>query len=204
MRRMYDLFLAPLRNQKKRLIQIIFALAILSISQAAFLVLVKGFMEARFGSSSIDETIQLSSLLPADIIRYFPSLSELVILRSQITIGVPVCLLFAGFTKALATYIYQLGQHAIALFIAKTYRDRLFSALLSLPYVEIKKASPADWMSVIMNDVMFLQMRFSDFMSSFIKDTVLVVSCFIALSFIHWPSALILAFFSPFLFFVSF
>jgi subfamily B ATP-binding cassette protein MsbA len=99
----------------------------------------------------------------------------------------------------LATYFYQLHQQALSLLLAKNYRDRLFAALIALPYVEIRKRPAGEWMSLIMNDVMLLQTRFSDLMTALIKDTFLLIACYVALAIVHWPSALVLLGFSPFL-----
>ena len=53
-------------------------------------------------------------------------------------------------------------------------------------------------MSLLMNDVFFLQDRISDLLDGLIKDPVLVVASFFTLMWIHWPSACVLMIVAPF------
>ena len=55
-------------------------------------------------------------------------------------------------------------------------------------------------MSILMNDVLYLQSRFSDFVASIIKDSVLILSALAAMFLIHWQTAAILIVASPVLF----
>ena len=191
-----DLFLAPLMAQRQRLLGILVSLLVLSASQALFLLLVKGFIKALFQSSGVSQ-FSLLDLLPEKSAKWLPQLSDVTISATNLAVAVPISILLAGLTKSLATYLYQVNQQGLALYLAKNYRERLFRALVSLPFVEICKRPVGAWMSLIMNDVLLLQSRFSDILTSLVRDSVAVIGCFAILIIVHWPSALVLGLLSP-------
>jgi ABC-type multidrug transport system fused ATPase/permease subunit len=47
-------------------------------------------------------------------------------------------------------------------------------------------------MSIVINDVAFVQARLSEFMSSFLRGGVAVIASLVTMALIHWPSALVL------------
>ena len=119
--------------------------------------------------------------------------------RAWLTAGVPLLMLLAGLLKGLATWIYQMNQQALSQWLAKHFRDRLFESLLTLPFSVSGSRPPGEWMSVIMNDVYYLQTRFSEMISSLIKDGVLILSALAAIAVLHPPTALGLLLAAPFL-----
>jgi|LauGreDrversion4_2_1035121.scaffolds.fasta_scaffold03876_2 subfamily B ATP-binding cassette protein MsbA len=191
-----ELFLQPLAAQRHRIFGIVLSLIILSASQALFLLLVKGFIKALFQSQGVSQ-FSLLELLPEKSGHWLPQLKDVTITTENLSIAVPISILLAGLTKSLASYLYQLNQQGLALYLAKNYRERLFRALLGLPFVEICKKPVGAWMSLIMNDVMLLQSRFTDILTSLVRDSVAVVGCFVILSVVHWPSAVVLGVLSP-------
>ncbi len=193
-----DLFVAPLLSQRSRLVGIAGSLLVLALSEALFLLLVKGFIKALF-TDATKTTVQLSDLLPAKAMSWAPALSGLEVASATLAVAVPIMILVAGWCKSLASYLYQLNQQALAIYLARTYREKLFRTLISLPYTEITKRQVGAWMSLIMNDVMLLQTRFTDIMTGLIKDTVATFACYVVLAIIHWPSALALFVLSPFI-----
>lgn len=193
------LFLEPLWEQKYRLVSIFFSLIALSITQGLFLVLVGPFLKALFGVGLETGYVDIVELVPKNALLLFPKLSSFRIEQSYLIVAIPSLMLIAGFGKCLFTYFYQLNQQAVALYVAKRYRQDLFKAILSLPFVKIAKRSPAKWMSIIMNDVMFLQSRFSEITTNFFRDSVLIVSCVIVLFFLHIPTAIVLCILIPFI-----
>lgn len=198
-RLIFDLFVRPIGELRSSAFKIIFALLILAVAQGFFLLLIGPFIKALFGIGLANEVISLAEIAPANIIKLFPDINQYAVKKEHLVIGIPLLILFTGIIKALATYIYNLNQQAIALFMAQNYRNRLFTALLSLPYNHITSKSPAKWMSLIMNDVMFLQSRYSEITATFIKDSVLIISCLIFIAILFPLGALILLVIAPFL-----
>jgi subfamily B ATP-binding cassette protein MsbA len=136
-------------------------------------------------------------VLQSNIIELFPKLGQVSFDRLELCFVVPAAILLAGFLKSVASYFYSLNQQGLALFVSKSFRDKLFEALLYKPYRDIKSQSPGQWMSRIMNDVLFLQTRLSDILSSFVRDSVIIITSFAVLSWLHWPSALIMLTIGP-------
>ena len=191
-----DLFVKPIMAQRRRLFVLIASLVVLGLSESFFLINIRGFVKVLFHDPHA-VAISVRELLPDSVSHQMPMLANYQIPARDLALYVPLVILFAGLLKSIATYFYQLNQQGLSLVLAKNYRDRLFSALIALPYVEIKKRPAGEWMSLIMNDVMLLQTRFSDLMTALVKDTFLLFACYVALAVVHWPSALILIAFSP-------
>ena len=192
-----ELLTQPLKAQKGRLVGIVAALAILALSQALFLLMVKGFVKALFQEPG-RAAVPLISLLPDKVAVHFPAWHSVMLSRAMLGVSVPLVIAFAGLAKAMASYLYQLNQQAVALHLARRYRERLFEALLALPYIEIRRRPAGEWMSIIMNDVMLLQNRFTDVTTALVKDSVAVVSCFAVLLIVHWPTAVVILVLAPF------
>lgn len=187
---------APVMRQRFVLVSIFLALLFLSLSQAAFLVLIKGFLAAFFADVTTD-AIALSAVIPQRFIAFIGTDFDLVMRRRSVVVYVPIGIVFAGFLKAFASYIYNVGVARLALKVGQHYRETVFQAIVSLPWLRSSQRSPGEWMSVIMADAVFIQTRLSDFSTAFIKDSVLIISCLVTLAFIHWPAALILLLISP-------
>ena len=185
-------------SQKSSLIVGAVALAFLGLSQALFLLLIKGFIKALF-SSAERTSIPIGELLPHELLRAVTVPLDFPLARADLAIAVPAAIIAAGLLMSVALYYYQYNQQAISMFVAKYLRERLFSRILSLDFSRIAGRSAGQWMSVIMNDIMFLQNRFSDLLTALFKDTVVIVSCFFVLLFIHFPTALVLLAIAPFI-----
>jgi ABC-type multidrug transport system fused ATPase/permease subunit len=187
----------PVLSQKKRLSVLLVSLAVLSLSQALLLVLIGPMIKALFLPGGSGEKVGLDQVLQSNIIELFPKLGQVSFDRLELCFVVPAAILLAGFLKSVASYFYSLNQQGLALFVSKSFRDKLFEALLHKPYRDIKSQSPGQWMSRIMNDVLFLQTRLSDILSSFVRDSVIIITSFAVLSWLHWPSALIMLTIGP-------
>lgn len=199
-----DLFLAPVWLCKAQIVKIIFALIVLTIAQSAFLFLVQPFLHVLF--QGVGQDVFLKDFVPenyrAIVVEYFgEGLLQFSLPYKNLIYVVPFMIFLAGFLKALAGYLYLFNQEYIAIYVAKQYRNKLIGAILSLSYLDIKKRSPGDWMSIVMNDVVFLQTRFSDVANTFVRGGVSIVSCLIVLAWINWPSALVIVCLAPFLMF---
>ena len=191
-----SLLASPLRGETSRLLVIAAALIILSASQGALLFLVKGFVSALFTAHDARE-VPLSALLPPKLLRLWPHLASLSLERAALGVWVPAGILLAGILKTFATYLYQLNQQALALKVARSFRERVFRAILSLTYVGVKARETGEWMSLVMSDALVLQTRFTDLMTGLVKDSVVTVACFLALTVIHWPTGLVIMLLSP-------
>lgn len=174
------------------------ALVFLGLSQAIFLLLIKGFVKALF-SSAAQPAFALSELLPPDFLRVVRVPPGMQVARSDLAIFVPLAIIAAGLLMSVALYFYQYNQQAISMYVARYLREKIFERILALDYARVAQRSPGSWMSVIMNDIMFLQNRFSDLLTALFKDTVVIVSCFFVLLYIHLPTALVLALLAPFI-----
>ena len=194
-----QIIIDALKQQKSRLYSIAIALVVLSLTQGIFLLMVGPFLKTLFGAGISTGFVSCSDMMPQSMRHALPGLADIKIDRKLLVIGVPLLMFLAALIKAIATYIYQLHQQAIALFIARRYREKLFEAIISQNFRAISAHSPAHWMSVIMNDVFYLQNSFSDIASCIVKDGILVLSCFLAICVIHLPTAIALVLAAPFL-----
>jgi subfamily B ATP-binding cassette protein MsbA len=183
-------------ERRKSTVAALCALAFLGLSQALSLVLIKGFVKALIGSSE-RQTYGLQELLPPDFLRVVRVSPDYQVARSDLAVFVPVAIIGAGLMMSAALYYYQYHQQVVSMYVAKFLRERLFARILSFRYGRIVQRSPGVWMSVIMNDIMFLQNRLSDLLTALFKDMVIVFSCFAFLIFAHPPTALVLAVLAP-------
>ncbi len=203
--------LEPVFEQRSVVFTVLVALAFMSLTQGLGLLLIKGFLAAFFtnvpesairdsgmGVSSVQTTlISVASLLPAKLQSYLPSSWNLELNRSELAWFIPVSIVVAGFLKALAGYIYTISLSRLSLKVAQNYREKVFAGILDLPWLISATRGPGEWMSVVMSDAIFIQSRLTDFSTAFLKDGVLIVSCMVTLSFIHWPAALVLLALAP-------
>ncbi len=185
-------------SQKKSLLIGICSLAVLGLSQAGFLLLVKSFLKALF-SPGMSSTIPIGELLPPEVIRRTPFALDYPVAYSDLAVAVPCAIIFAGLLMSLALYFYQFHQQSISMFVAKYLREKVFSRIMTLEFSAISARSPGSWMSLVMNDILFLQNRFSDLLTALFKDSVVILSCLAVLFCTHAPTAFILALAAPFI-----
>ena len=193
------LFLKPLYSRKKPVIFLLLALLVLALSQSLILFCLGPFLKVLLGPGLSQEQVLLSDLLPEKLMSLLNLSSGLALDSGLLIWLVPGGLLVAGALRSVSLYVYQFNTAVIALFITKNYRDRFFEALLGRQYLYIRTRSPAEWMSALMNDVLFLQARFTDILNSFIRDGVVMVSALASLYIIYWPLAVILTGIAPFI-----
>jgi ABC-type multidrug transport system fused ATPase/permease subunit len=186
---------ASLGRERGRLVVIAGALAVLGAAQGLFLLLVKGFVQALFQGDG--QPVAVTTLLPESVLRYLPQWGGVYVAPATLAVAVPLAIAVAGLGKAIATYVYQWQQQSLALAVARDLRLALFERLLAQPYETIRGRSAGEWMSVVMNDVMFVQQRFSDIMTGLVRDSVILVACFVTLAFIHAPTAAVLVAVAP-------
>ncbi len=185
------LVLEPLSEIKSCLIQIVLSLGLLSAAQGLFLLLVGPLFKAMF-DTPVDGSFTLNTLLPPTFAEWFPNLAPIPVSRGDLAKYLPFAIFIAAVVNGFAGFIYQHQQQVMALHLGRRYREKLFAAILQLPFQKATQKSPGEWMSVVMNDVAFLQMRLSDLLTGLVRDGIMVIASVLALYFIHWPSALIL------------
>lgn len=185
------LFLAPFAEKKSAVFLIIGALLLLSLSQGLLLLLIGPFFKAMFADAS-QSHIEVLSLVPQSLHHLFGFLEGVQLSRLRLAQILPGSILLVGALKGIATYTFQLQQQVLALHLGRRYREKLFAAVIALPYGRLVQRSAGEWMSIIMNDVHFLQARISDLMTGFVRDGSIVTASLLALYIIHWPTALVI------------
>jgi len=188
-------------SQRKSLVVGISALAMIGISQASFLLLIKGFLKALF-SPATEKTIPLGELLPPEFIKNTRFASDYPIAYTDLAVAVPIAIILAGLVMSVALYLYQFHQQSVSMFVAKFLREKIFSRIINLEFSVISSKSAGSWMSLVMNDILFLQNRFADLLTALFKDTVIIMSCFAVLFYTHAPTAFVLALAAPIIAFV--
>ncbi len=191
------ILLSPLRHERRRLVKIGLALTLLALAQGAFLLAIGPLLKSLFATSTELAGLQLRDILPGRLLDIFGVAADAEIGRAQLVLVAPLMLLTAGVAKATASYLYQYNQQALAYIIAAMFRRRIFAAIIRAPLQTFNQRSPGAWMSMIMNDVHFLQTKISDVMTSLLRDGVSIVACLGFLAFLHWQSALLLALLTP-------
>lgn len=212
-RMLLDLLGETIKPHKTLVVVFLISLLGLSLCQGAFVLGTKGLMRALFDQG------QTSSLFLRDLVPFkfgvktghHGNLSELFgpayslwgetlsgVLDRQISVQtlswiVPIYLLVVGVAQAISHYFYQVSQQRLGLYAAAHFREKLFSAIVKLPYLTVQHRSPGQWMSIVMNDVVYLQNRLTELSTALFKDSVLILVSIGLLWVIHWPSALVIS-----------
>lgn len=197
------LYLAPIALQKGRLALIVIALVILSMALSLLVFTSKWLLPALFGDalSAVSSTpaLNLQQILPSPLCSLNQGLCQTIITPALLSYLVPILLAGGGILRALANYLYQQNLAVLALEWARHYRESMFQLVLDLPYARLRARSPASWMSLIMNDVNFMQTRLSEAWTGLVKGGAQVLTCLVALLVIHWQSAVFLVVGAPLL-----
>ncbi len=194
-----DIFVYPILAKKRHFFLFIMSLLLLASAQSLFLLVLGPFLKTIFFLENDTSTISLAYFFSAKIQALLPFLDQITFPKNNLVFIVPLTILAAAILKNISTYIYQLNSAFFGLLVAKQFRDQLFSAILKQPYRDISRHSPAEWMSSLMNDVLYLQNKFSDIVNGLLRDSIMVIGAFTTLFFVHWPTALALLFVTPFM-----
>ena len=169
------------------------ALLTLGLAQGLVILLVKGFIAAFFGGSgSSGGAVAVVDLVPEFLLRRWPEYGPIRIDSGRLAIALPLIVLLAGMAKSWSTYVYMRAQQEFSMFAGASLRDQLFPAILGKSYQELAGVSPGTWMSVLVNDVAFVQSRLSDVMTSFLRGGISISASLLTMFFLHWPSALVM------------
>ena len=180
-----------IKNDKSSLVRLVFALFFLGLSQAGLVIILGPMLKVFFlGENEIFQLGDLVSLLP----RHW---AEIELSRSFLMLVIPFGLLGLGIARSVCGYIYNVEQTYLSLEISAKFRSTLFQHILSVDYKDSSNRSPAEWMSVIMNDVAALQGKFAELVNGLVRDLLTLVASFIGLMFVWWPAALALLGIAP-------
>ena len=193
-RKLWELITKACLEERRALCICIGSLVVLALGQGLLLLMVRGFVQALFGSAAV---VPITDLLPDELVTLLPVPRTWQFSRTELTVWVPTLIVAAGCSKAIATFGYQYSQQAFAMRFATDLRRQVFKALIGQSYLAIKAKSPGRWMSIIMNDIMLLQVRVSDLLTGLVRDSVVTISCLLWMFFIHWQTALILVAVAP-------
>jgi subfamily B ATP-binding cassette protein MsbA len=185
------LLLDPLLERKSLVARILGSLALLSLTNGLFILLTGPLFKGMLGAVQASE-IPLIDLLPKQMGPYLEFLEGITVSQGLLIKLVPGSLLAVGILMAYAGYSYQYSQQALTLYVGSRFREKLFHAVLKQPFERLLQKAPGEWVSLIMNDVAYLQSRLSDLLVGLVRDSVTVVSALVYLYFIHWPTALLL------------
>ena len=168
------------------------SLGLLSLSQGLFILLTGPLFKSMLGAVE-QKHISLISLAPKQLEHSLSFLEGISLPQDLVIKGLPLTLLFVGVLLAFAGYSYQYNQQALILHIGSRYRQKLFHAVIRQSLAKLFQRAPGEWMSLIVNDVAYLQSRLSDLLVGLVKDSVVVLSALVWLYAIHWPTAVILS-----------
>ena len=191
----HQLFWSPLKEQSRRLVVIAVALIFLSLAHGALLILV-GPLLGTILNGDPNKPLEVTSMLPGPLQSWFGGMA-LDLSLANLSYLIPGAMILFGLMKSVSTYFYHLNQNILALSMAQHYRDRLFHAILSQPYLRLSEKSPAHWMSILLNDVHMLQARFSELATNLVRDVVIVLTALVTMALIHWPSTVLLVVSAP-------
>lgn len=186
-------------EQKRYALLMVGALLVLAFFQNLFLVITGVFLPALLTLEPGEAFVSGAIVFPQSVRDYIPELGALVVPTGIFIRIVPSLILLSGVGIGVGSYLYQVNQSAISLLVAKNFRLRLFTGILGQNFADVIRRSPSEWMSVVMNDVQFIQTRISDVLNSIIRDGVKILSALTLLFIIHWPTALFVAGVSPFI-----
>jgi len=170
-----SLALETARSRRRLVVSMLGALSILGLAQAGAILLARNFLAAFFDPGAAG-----GGAMPVSVI-------------------LPVGVLFAGIAKSWGTYLYTRLQQEFSMLAGSDLRDRLFPAIMGRSWQELASVSPGTWMSVLVNDVVFVQTRLSEVMTSFLRGGMSIVASLATMLFIHWPSAMVMMALIPFM-----
>ena len=135
------------RAHKKSVAVLCLSLVVLSIAQSLLIVLVGPFIQVLLASPTA--TISLLDLFPQKDLFFALTLADFSMKTEQLSIVLPLLLVGFALGRGLASYFYQISVGDLALYVCKSYRDRLFLAIVEMPYLEEKEKTSAQWMSIL-------------------------------------------------------
>ena len=186
------LIVKPFFHDKSLLFYIAMSLVFLSFAQMMLIILMGPFVKVPLSMSADQTSIILKDVIPEGLRNFIDIDWDQSIELTTLVVAIPLLIIFAQCINAAASFCFNFYRQKLTINVAHHMRSEIFKALVNSRYSKIISRSPAEWMSIIMNDIFFIEVRFSDILSSFVKDGVLIISSFIALMLIHLKTAMYL------------
>ena len=156
-----------LLSGKKYLGIMFLSLLVLSFSQSLFLIILRPFLSLFFTSVNSSEVVLLEEFFNPRVLRFIPeNITRYSFYREDLPLYVLTILFILVISKNLASYFYSLSIAAFNGMLIRVYRNFLFNSIITQSYQDFCKKSSSHWMSVIMNDVAYLQSRSYEVMNS--------------------------------------
>ena len=184
----FKFIISTLKDNPRLAAKIILSLVFLSATQASLIFFVKGFLDSFFIADQHTLYIDTLGLLPQKIgvyVKMFLPAWNFTVERQLAVFFIPLLIALAACLRAFTLLFYSVSQREFSAILTHNARTMIFSKILGQNYLSIAKKSPASWMSVVMNDVNFLQDKVTDFLTVFLRGFFLIISSFIALYFLQ-------------------
>jgi ABC-type multidrug transport system fused ATPase/permease subunit len=180
-----------IKDERRSFVRLFLALSILGLCQSGLVITLGPLLKAFF--TGTNDYIILGSMFSA-----LPSsIAKLSVSRAQLSESIPFVLLGLGLCRAYCGYIYNVEQQYLTLEVTAKFRSSLFNGILEARYLEGARKSPAEWMSVIMNDVAAIEGKLSNLVAGFLRDLLTLTASYVGLIFVWWPAAVFLLLISP-------
>lgn len=197
---LWDRFYTLLRQEKKLLYGMLAWTASLSLVNALLVVIVGPLLKLFFGNFLASDEINLAAL--SSVLAKYVGGDTLYVSTSSVQIFIPLSILVIGILRAAVHYKFLVSQEKLSLRLTNLYRVDLFSDIVGLSYLQLAKDSSATWMSRLVSDVNFIQMRISEILKVSLKEFTMVVGVTTALLFSNFlTTAAIIAALIPLAFF---
>ena len=167
-------------RQKGALLLIPPLLLFISLGHSLYLLSLGPILKTFFSPQKDSTSVTLGSFLPEISKDWLPDFLVMTEFQTKhLLIWLPCILIGSSLLKNLSTYLYQVILNSLSIYSARLLRQDLFSGLLEKSYREFLFKKPANWMSLIMNDIHFLQEKIRALLSHSMKDLIVVSSSFI-------------------------
>ncbi|MDD9950162.1 MAG: ABC transporter ATP-binding protein [Zetaproteobacteria bacterium] len=197
MRVLYPLFKEVLLQERRKVLLVLLGLVVMSLAQSAVLLVLGPFLRFFFESDPQLSTYAIRDLLPVAVRPDFLMDYQGVLHARDLALAIPLAVLAAGLLRCLANYLYQTHSAQLAMCCAHHYRQRVYHALLERPFMELQGKTPAGWMALVMQDVVYLQQKSMEWLNAFVRDGAIMLAALTTLAYLHWPSALLVVLLAP-------
>ena len=200
------LMVLVIREKKKLFAYVLPLVFLIGISHSFYIFSLGPLLKSFFTQTKSHELVSLLSLFPVSSDSIFYSFFSSVRLSGEhVLFLLPTFLFISSVVKNISTYFYQVIINKICFFFSRIYRECLFAGVVLKDYQSLLQKTPAQWMSIVMNDVFLLQDRLIVILNHSVKDMIVLLSSAFLLIFVYGSFAFILlfAFFIAY-FFLSF
>lgn len=121
----------------------------------------------------------------------FPLLTNISLSKESLVLFLPLLLFLSAIIKNVSTYLYQILVSKLSYYFTRIYRECLFGSIVLKEYRELVAKTPARWMSIVMNDVFFLQDRMILLLNHSVRDLIVLVVAIVVLFFVYGKVALL-------------